>query len=325
MKVKKSLVWLIGGLSFFSFLYVAGDRKTKTEDFQTYQSSESAVRLLKGGKAFRLYKSIRKKDPLIFPAAFAVASEDLKHYRKKRGNSGFLISLTRIRHLIGDSFPSDFAIDLAEMEHDFIEKAHTTRFPVQEITDDQRNLARTVTPAAFLAYFPPDRVKDDRFKVLASASGENGFSATAFKDADGNVVIAFRGSNDTKDLADTRRIASGMLPKQYENAQNFYNKIRQEHPDAPIRATGHSFGGSLAQLLAAKNPDVLSFPCNPVGTKHLLTENDSEDNIFNLIVESDPFSFALPQAGHSFLIRSTKKNPSGDPLHPHSVFYCFEP
>ena len=281
--------------------------------------------LLKGGKAFRLYKSIRKQDPLIFPAALSVALNDLKDNRKKSDNSGFLISLARIRHLIGDSFPSDFAVDLAEMEHDFIEKARTVRFPVQEIGDEQKELFKRVTPAAFLAYFPPDQVKDDRFKVIDSAADENGFSATAFKDADGNVVIAFRGSDDTKDLADTRRIASGMLPKQYENAERFYGTIRATYPDAPVRVTGHSFGGSLAQLLAAKNPDILSFPCNPVGTKRLLTENDSEDNIFNLIVESDPFSFALPQAGHSLLLHPDKTDSFGDPLHPHSVFYCYRP
>lgn len=321
MKSKKKLVCLTGVLLVCSLFYAAVGGNDKKD----VQSDPSAARLLKTEKARRVYNKLRKKDPLIFPAALTAALDDLKQDRKKRDDSAFLISQARIRHLIGDSFPSDFAIDLAEMEKSFIEKARAARFPVQEIGDEQKELFKTVTPAAFLAYFPPEQIRDDRFEVIDSAAGEDGFSATAFQDADGNVIIAFRGSDDTKDLADARRIAEDLTPVQFDDAERFYNKIRKKHPDAPVLATGHSLGGSLAQLLATRHPDVTAFPCNPVGIKRLVQGNASEDNIFNLIVESDPFSFALPQAGLSLSLRPDKKDPSGHPLHPHSVFYCYYP
>ena len=236
-------------------------------------------------------------------------------------------SLSGIRRLIGDSFPRDFAEALVVLERSCVElsRRNDTLRTAQILGDEQGKSIGKITPAAFWAYFPPDRVKSDSFTVVDFSSSDNGFSATAFKDTEDRVIIAFRGSDDLKDLADAQRILSGKMPLQYESAQAFYQKVRKQYPGREIAVTGHSLGGSLAQMIAVRNPDVRAFPCNPVGTKSLMKEDVSDGRVFNLVVRSDPFSSALPQVGHSFLREPVKTNSRGEPLHPHSVFYCYYP
>lgn len=42
------------------------------------------------------------------------------------------------------------------------------------------------------------------------------------------------------------------LPNQYVDAQKFYEKVRKDFPNQEIVFTGHSLGGSLAQLMSNK-------------------------------------------------------------------------
>ncbi len=45
----------------------------------------------------------------------------------------------------------------------------------------------------------------------------------------------------------------GKLPEQYQNANEVYKQIKQSYPNSIITVTGHSLGGSLAQLISAEN------------------------------------------------------------------------
>jgi hypothetical protein len=58
------------------------------------------------------------------------------------------------------------------------------------------------------------------------------------------------------------------MPKQANDAINLYNRVKQEYPDAEIILTGHSLGGSLAQIVGALN-DVETVTFNAYGTKNL--------------------------------------------------------
>ncbi|MFZ5774963.1 MAG: lipase family protein [Thermodesulfobacteriota bacterium] len=82
--------------------------------------------------------------------------------------------------------------------------------------------------------------------------GFTGFSAGIYtNDQDGEVVIAYTGTNDG--IADPLNWTAGMgipAPQIFE-AMTYYLNYRKEHPEATnITFTGHSLGGGLASLMA---------------------------------------------------------------------------
>lgn len=88
---------------------------------------------------------------------------------------------------------------------------------------------------------------------------KSGFHGEAFY-KDGKVVIAMRGTEkeDPKDIANDLAMAMKKLPNQYVDAQKFYEKVRKDFPNQEIIFTGHSLGGSLAQLMSNKTGHKLS-------------------------------------------------------------------
>ncbi len=80
---------------------------------------------------------------------------------------------------------------------------------------------------------------------------KSGFHGEAFY-KNGKVVIAMRGTDDKDDLANDIDMAKKKLPNQYADAQKFYEKVRKDFPNQEIVFTGHSLGGSLAQLMSNK-------------------------------------------------------------------------
>lgn len=110
---------------------------------------------------------------------------------------------------------------------------------------------------------------------------KSGFHGEAFY-KDGKVVIAMRGTNDKDDLANDVDMAKKKLPNQYADAQKFYEKVRKDFPDQEIVFTGHSLGGSLAQLMSNKTGyGAVTF--NAYGVRDILQGNvrDNLDNIRN--------------------------------------------
>ena len=78
------------------------------------------------------------------------------------------------------------------------------------------------------------------------------------------AVIAFRGTMPFKhpynDISDFKMAVLHELPISYKTARVFFHKarwhVRENYPGVPIKLTGHSLGGALAQLIAAKNDQV---------------------------------------------------------------------
>jgi len=101
-------------------------------------------------------------------------------------------------------------------------------------------------------------------------------------DAQGPIVISFRGTKNTDDVrSDIRLGVLGVVSKSLrDSAFEFYQKIRKENPGREIILTGHSLGGHLAQYVGTKayntdsdlasNPvlQVRTFNSAPIATAH---------------------------------------------------------
>ena len=110
---------------------------------------------------------------------------------------------------------------------------------------------------------------------------KSGFHGEAFY-KDGKVVIAMRGTNDKDDLANDVDMAKKKLPNQYADAQKFYEKVKKDFTNQEIVFTGHSVGGSLAQLMSNKTGhETVTF--NAYGVRDILQGNvrDNLENIRN--------------------------------------------
>ena len=138
---------------------------------------------------------------------------------------------------------------------------------------------------------------------------KSGFHGEAFY-KDGKVVIAMRGTNDKDDLANDVDMAKKKLPNQYADAQKFYEKVKKDFTNQEIVFTGHSLGGSLAQLMSNKTGhETVTF--NAYGVADLLQGNINDnlnirnygninDTVFNANIDN--------QLGKTYMISNDNKN-----------------
>lgn len=120
--------------------------------------------------------------------------------------------------------------------------------------------------------------------VLSIDGGYDGMQAVAYGlDSDGDeiyeeIVIAYRGSDSGVDWGvSDLQIALGQVPSQLSDALAFYDLIEDEastSDETTITITGHSLGGSLAEMIGALDDykDVNVDTYNSYGTQHLLDD-----------------------------------------------------
>lgn len=153
---------------------------------------------------------------------------------------------------------------------------------------------------AYGAY--PKKSKPDNMDYLYSKdNAKTGFSAVVYRDGN-NVVISFRGTDTKplkeggKDFDDDYTMAKQYLPQQYEDAKALLREI-ESNPDlrnCNITLTGHSLGGSLAQMLGALyGYKTVTF--NAYGTKDILDNYNlkyNDKNIINYSNKQDPITMS---------------------------------
>jgi len=110
-------------------------------------------------------------------------------------------------------------------------------------------------------------------KILTAPNSKNGFYAQAFYNGN-DIVIAYRGTDinknfkeKIKDIHNDISLWRQELPNQTTDAINFYKKLKGEYPNKNIVLTGHSLGGSLAQIVGSIT-GTKSVPFAPYGTKN---------------------------------------------------------
>lgn len=91
------------------------------------------------------------------------------------------------------------------------------------------------------------------WQELKTYSNTTGLQTSIYQKGN-DIVISFRGTNSLLDFFGSDiPLGSENLPMQYKNANEIYQQIKKQYPYANITVTGHSLGGSLAQLVSAKN------------------------------------------------------------------------
>ena len=113
--------------------------------------------------------------------------------------------------------------------------------------------------------------EDDEDKKGKKKEKGNGFYASVITNGD-DIVIAFRGTQvlDGGDINSDIKMYFAVMPSQAKNALELYDVVKAKYPNRKIYLTGHSLGGSLAQIVAGYNKDVCAVTFNPYGTKQIL-------------------------------------------------------
>lgn len=127
---------------------------------------------------------------------------------------------------------------------------------------------------------------------------ENGLYAEAYSNGK-DIIIAYRGTNDRQDLGIDIGMARAQLPSQCIDAVRFYDKVARENPNCNITITGHSLGGSNAEITSAIR-GVLAVTFNAYGVRDMFTPYTvlKEDNIVNYVNEVDSITMVN---GHNHL------------------------
>ena len=152
-------------------------------------------------------------------------------------------------------------------------------------------------------------VSKDWIKINEYDNKKTGFHGEAFF-KNGEIVISFRGTDKDMDYLSDAQMGFNQLPNQYVDAQNFYKKVKKDFPHQKIIFTGHSLGGSLAQLMSNETGnETVTFNAYGVGdlVKGHVRENlnirnygNVDDTVFNLNLRN--------QLGKSYIIGYGKSN-----------------
>lgn len=150
-------------------------------------------------------------------------------------------------------------------------------------------------------------------KIDGLYNTKSGFHGEAFY-KNGTIVISIRGTDEKfNDLIkeDIGRLGIKKLPNQYSDAQKFYEIIKRDFPNQKIVFTGHSLGGSLAQLMGNKTGcETITF--NAYGIADIVKNNINsnginirnyghiDDTVFNLNLDN--------QLGSTYIIGYGKQD-----------------
>ena len=116
--------------------------------------------------------------------------------------------------------------------------------------------------------------------VKEQSNPANGFAVAAYRNnTTGDVVIAYRGTNDTKDVigADAKiALPAAAWDSQFKDALEFAKSIKEQYPNKAISVTGHSLGGGLAQV-ASQAYGFHGITFDPAGAENIVRSSQFKE------------------------------------------------
>lgn len=151
------------------------------------------------------------------------------------------------------------------------------------------------------------------WKILKVQDSTSGFRGLAYQKGN-NIVISFAGTNPSswQDWESNVHMGAAFKPPQLNDAQKFYNSIKGTYQTQNITFTGHSLGGSLAQLMSAETgKPAVTF--GAYGTGDILFYNYGITDISGLNITNygnlNDIVFAdklLRQPGRTFVVNASR-------------------
>ena len=162
--------------------------------------------------------------------------------------------------------------------------------------------------AAIYSYHKPGNYPPAGYRVIDFAENKNtGFYADVLSDGK-NIIIAYRGTESGQDIRNDIAMAKSKIPAQTIDAIRIYDKVKREHPNSVIVVTGHSLGGSLAEIVSGIRGN-LAVTFNAYGVGDMFRNKNAlkEDNVVNYVNEYDAVSMVNGQ-NHIGEIYAVSKN-----------------
>ena len=177
---------------------------------------------------------------------------------------------------------------------------------INEVTDTEKEIL------SYNSYHLDNPEKLEGWEmVYHETETRSGFEGQVYKKGN-TVVIVYKGTDagSFKDYVNDAQMLFNNIPKQQEDAYNLFLKTQLmfKDSDVNIELTGHSLGGSLAQVVSAKS-GVSATTFNAFGTGKILKKMGYKDKqLYNMSVKNygnpkDPiFNFnSLEQPGKTFI------------------------
>ena len=150
--------------------------------------------------------------------------------------------------------------------------------------------------AAIYSYHKPGNYPPAGYRVIDfNENKKTGFYADVLSNGN-DIIIAYRGTESGQDIRNDVAMAKSKIPAQAIDAIRIYDKVKREHPNSDIVVTGHSLGGSLAEIVSGIRGN-LAVTFNAYGVGDMFKNKNAlkEDNVVNYVNEYDAVSMVNGQ------------------------------
>ena len=166
--------------------------------------------------------------------------------------------------------------------------------------------------ASIYSYHKPGNYPPAGYRVIDFAENKNtGFYADVLSNGN-DIIIAYRGTESGQDIRNDVAMAKSKIPAQTTDALKIYDKVKREHPNADITVTGHSLGGSLAEIVSGIRGN-LAVTFNAYGVGDMFRNKNAlkENNVINYVNEYDVVTMVNGQnhIGEIYSVSNNTNNP----------------